>query len=61
MSVLGLIMSFPPYLRSAMVRFPLINELQSTLQFKYSTKGRTFQPPEIFEASFYRWPCISPK
>ena len=23
MSVLGLIMSFPPYLRSAMVRFPL--------------------------------------
>ena len=25
MSVLGLIMSFLPYLRSAMVRFPLIN------------------------------------
>ena len=23
--VLGLVMSFPPYLRSAMVRFPLVN------------------------------------
>ena len=26
----------------------------------YSTKGGTFHPPETFEASFHRWPCISP-
>ena len=32
LSVLGLIMSFPPYLRSAMVRFPLANKIQIGLE-----------------------------
>jgi hypothetical protein len=41
MSVLGLIMSFPPYLRSAMVRFPLpFNTLKVTFSQRW-TDGRT--------------------
>ena len=50
MSVLGLITSFPPYLRSAMVRFPLVltgNKLKSTYYNVSYSKAKKKEHSEI--------------
>ena len=59
MSVLGLILSSYPYLRSAMVRFPLRMTYLNPKGHQKHITGSKVKPFLLYGGDFaYRWSCI---